>query len=138
MGGRLQTRWRQLGLYAVALWLANYAVSYWLARNAEAWWPELWPAIFAVAAVLVAAFACWPAYGPLYKAAGVAGLVALGSRPIDLVLDAMADGLTVRDFRAWAALWSYVALSGAWAWWWTRPVAGWHQLHRYGLGDEAS
>lgn len=134
----VETNWRVVGLWAAAAWLLNYAVSYWAARDTEAWMPEFWPVWFLLAAVAVAAFTLWPASRLLYRVAGIMGMVALGSRVPSVVLNALADGLDARDWRSWAGVFTFLALTAFWWVWWTRAVGPYHDLARYGLAGNGA
>lgn len=131
-----QTRWAEAAPAVASLWLANFALSYYVDRAAQVFLPLLWPALFAVAAVLVGAFTVCPWHRRLWRWAGVAGFVALGGEVVRQVPNAFADGLDVRDWSRWAniCLW----IGAAFMWWacWHYGVGEYHRFRRY--DDEVS
>ena len=126
--------WRQIGLWMACVWLLQYAVVY-LLRDDEVWFWS--PPMFLVAALLVGAFAAVPGSCGLYRAAGVAGMVALLARAFASLSVVLTDGIALTDARPWTGVITFAALATFWSIWWVKAVGTYHGLKeaRHRTGD---
>jgi hypothetical protein len=127
--------WRRLGLVVVAAphQAAAAVASYHIgeAANADAVMPLVWPAMFALTAVLAVALAFVPTAHRLFLVTGAVAATALATWPLGV----FGNYLVGFTRSGWSVVFSVVLLipyAALLLWWWVDKVGPWQVRHEVG------